>query len=121
MIIDQKNIVIGFVISIILFIVFGFVIPSIGIYLAPVIAGIFVGYKINENIKLGMIHGAIIGVFSGIAVIALLYLRIGGNTKLAGLLLIYSLWYIGIFILLGLIGGALGYLIKKQQDNKSST
>ncbi len=117
--IDQKNIVIGFLVSFVLLLVLGYVIPFIGLYLALIIAGAFTGYMVNNEIRAGMIHGAIIGAFSGIAVIAILYLRIAGNAKLTGILLILGLWYIGVFIILGLIGGALGYLIK--QRSKKST
>jgi hypothetical protein len=119
MIIDQKNIVIGFVAAfiILLFAYFGYFIPFIGIYSAPIIAGIITGYLVNNNIKTGMMNGTVVGAFSGIWIIALLYLRIAGNSKLAGILLILGPWYLGTFIILGLVGGALGSIIKK--ENKS--
>ncbi len=131
MIIDQKNIVIGVIVSIILIIVFGYIIPSIGtylgysissigIYLAPIIACAFIGYRVNNDIKYGMIHGGIIGLFSGIAVVAIYYLRIAGNPKLTGILLILGLWSMGVFIILGLVGGAIGYLIKQRSKNNMS-
>ena len=115
--IDQKNIAIGFVISVILILILGYLISSIGIYLAIIIASAYAGYKVNDNIRLGMLHGTLIGLFSGIAVIAILYLRIGASREFAGALLTLSLFYIGVFIILGLVGGAIGYLIEKQRSN----
>lgn len=114
MIINQKNILIGFIIALALILLLGYIIPFIGIYLAMIIAGIITGYLVNDSFKTGMIHGALIGAFSGLATIALLYLKIAGNPNLAGALIILAMYYIGVFIILGLIGGALGSLIKHQ-------
>lgn len=114
MIINQKNILIGFIIAVILILVLGYLVPFIGIYLALIIAGALAGYLVNNSIKTGMIHGALIGAFSGIAIIAFLYLRIAGSPSLAGALIILAMWYIGIFIILGLVGGALGSLLKQK-------
>ena len=112
--IDQKSIVIGFIIAFVILVLayFGYAVPFIGIYLAPVIAGVIAGYLVNYSIKMGMMHGTILGAFNGIATVALLYFRVAGNAKLMGLLLILAPWYLGTFIILGLLGGALGSLIK---------
>jgi predicted membrane-bound spermidine synthase len=114
--IDQKNIGIGFIAAFIILMLayFGYFIPYFGIYLAPLIGGMLTGYLVNNTIKSGMMHGTVVGTFIGIASIALLYLRFAGNPKLAGTLLIFGLWYIGTFILLGLVGGALGSIIKQR-------
>jgi hypothetical protein len=115
MIIDQKNIIIGVIVAFILLLVFGLFIPVIGIYLALIIAGILTGYRVNNSIKTGMMHGAIIGVLSGIAIITVLFLINGANSSVAGLLIILAMWYIGTFIITGLVGGALGSLIKQKR------
>lgn len=114
MIVNQKMVIIGFVVAMILVLALGYIIPFFGIYLAMIIAGLLTGYLVNNSIKTGMIHGALIGAFSGIATILLLYLRIAGNPQLAGALIVLAMWYIGIFIILGLVGGALGSLIKQK-------
>jgi hypothetical protein len=114
--IDQKNISIGFIAAFIILILayLGYFIPYLGIYLAPILGGIITGYLVNSNIKSGMMHGTVVGTFIGIASIALLYLRFNANPKLAGTLLIFGLWYLGTFIILGLLGGALGSIIKQR-------
>ncbi|MGO9387370.1 MAG: DUF5518 domain-containing protein [Methanobacterium sp.] len=114
--IDQKSISIGFVVAFIILILayLGFFVPYFGIYLVPIIGGIVTGYLVNSNIKSGMMHGTVVGIFIGIASIALLYLRFNANPKLAGTLLIFGLWYLGTFIILGLLGGALGSIIKQR-------
>jgi hypothetical protein len=117
MIIDQKNIIIGFIVAFVLVLTLGLVIPVVGIYLALIIAGILTGYMVNDSITAGMMHGAIIGVLSGIATIAVLFLRTGGNSSIAGVIIILALWYIGTFIIMGVVGGALGSLIKQKRKN----
>ena len=114
--IDQKSIIIGFAIALVILLLayFGFAVPFIGIYIAPLIAGAVTGYLVNRSNKMGMMHGTIVGAFSGIATVALIYLRIAGNVKLMGALLILAPWYLGSFIILGLLGGALGSWIKEK-------
>ena len=116
MTIHQKSIVIGFVIGFVILALgyFGYAVPFIGIYLAPVIAGLITGYLVNDKIKSGMMHGTIAGAFIGIATIALVYLRVAGNVELMGVLIILAPWYLGSFIILGLLGGALGSWIKEK-------
>ena len=117
MIIDQKNIIIGFIVAFILLLTLGLFVPFIGIYLALIIAGILTGYMVNDSIKTGMMHGAIIGVLSGVAIMAVLFLKTGGSSTAAGLLIVLAMWYIGTFIIMGVVGGGLGSLIKQKRKN----
>lgn len=114
MIIDQKNVVIGFVVAIFLLIILGYLIPNIGGLLALIIAGIITGYLVNNSIKIGMINGALVGVLSGLGTIALLFFKFGASSKVAGALIILSLGIISSYIILGAVGGMAGSLIKQR-------
>lgn len=116
--IDQKSIVIGFVVGLIILVVayFGYAVPIVGVYLSPVIAGVIVGYLANQSTKIGAMHGTVVGAFCGVAAVAILYIIITGKPQLLGLLLILAPWYLGTFILLGLLGGAIGSLIKSRSS-----
>jgi len=119
--IDQKNILIGTVLAVILVVVFGMFIPLIGGVIALIVAGVVVGYLVNQSVKMGAIHGALVGLFTGVIYILIIYAISGFSQKIIGGLIIYSLGFIPVYILLGLGGGIIGYVIKaRQQDGKLS-
>lgn len=114
MIIQQKNIIIGFIVALILLIVLGRFITTAGGFLALITAGILTGYLVNNGIKTGAVHGALIGVFSAIAFIFLLLLIYSGNNEVLGGLILLSVGIIASYIILGIIGGVVGSYIKKK-------
>ncbi|EKF87050.1 DUF5518 domain-containing protein [Methanobacterium formicicum] len=113
--IDQKNILIGTVLAVVLVVVLGMLIPLIGGVIALIVAGIVVGYLVNQSVKMGAIHGALIGLFTGIIYVIIIYAVSGFSQKIIGGLIIYSLGFIPVYILLGLGGGIIGYVIKARQ------
>lgn len=119
--IDQKNILIGTVLAVVLVVVLGMLIPLIGGVIALIVAGIVVGYLVNQSVKMGAIHGALIGLFTGIIYVLIIYAVSGFSQKIIGGLIIYSLGFIPVYVLLGLGGGIIGYVIKaRQQSGKLS-
>jgi hypothetical protein len=120
--IDQKNILIGTVLAVILVVVLGMLMPIpviggiISNVLALIIAGIVVGYLVNQSFKMGAIHGSLVGLFTGVIYVIIIYARYGFSTEITGYLIILSLGTIPVYILLGLGGGILGSVIKARQQ-----
>jgi len=114
--IDQKNILIGTVLAVVLVVVLGMLIPLIGGVIALIVAGIVVGYLVNQSVKMGAMHGALIGLFTGIIYVLIIYAVSGFSQKIIGGLIIYSLGFIPVYILLGLGGGIIGYVLKARQQ-----
>jgi len=114
--IDQKVILIGTVLAVALVVVFGMLIPLVGGVIALIVAGVVVGYLANQNIKIGAVHGALIGLFTGIIYILIIYAISGFSEKIVGGLIIYSLGSIPVYILIGLGGGILGSVMKTRQQ-----
>ncbi|WP_236951154.1 DUF5518 domain-containing protein [Methanobacterium subterraneum] len=114
--IDQKVILIGTVLAVALVVVFGMLIPLVGGVIALIVAGVVVGYLVNQNIKIGAVHGALIGLFTGIIYILIIYAISGFSEKIVGGLIIYSLGSIPVYILIGLGGGILGSVMKTRQQ-----
>lgn len=114
--IDQKVILIGTAMAVVLVIVFGMFIPLVGGVIALIVAGVVVGYLANQNIKTGAVHGALIGLFTGIIYVIMIYAISGFSEKIIGGLIIYSLGSIPVYILLGLGGGIIGSVMKKRQQ-----
>jgi len=115
--IDQKVTLIGTALAVVLVVVFGMFIPLIGGVIALIVAGIVVGYMANQNIKTGAVHGALIGLFTGIIYILVIYVISGFSQKIIGGLIIYSLGSIPVYILLGLGGGIIGSVMKTRQQH----
>lgn len=118
--IDQKSILIGTVLAVVLVLALGMIIPLIGGVIALVLAGILVGYLANNNFKVGAVNGAIMGLFTGIVYILVIYAVSGFSEKIIGGLIIFSLGSIPVYILLGLGGGIIGAVIKARQSNGQS-
>jgi uncharacterized protein involved in cysteine biosynthesis len=114
--IDQKITLIGTVLAVVLVVVFGMFIPLIGGVIALIVAGVVVGYLANQNIKTGAVHGALIGLFTGIIYVMIIYAISGFSEKIVGGLIIYSLGSIPVYILIGLGGGILGSVMKTRQQ-----
>lgn len=114
--IDQKVILIGTVLAVVLVIVFGMFIPLVGGVIALIVAGVVVGYLANQNIKTGAVHGALIGLFTGIIYVLIIYAISGFSEKIVGGLIIYSLGSIPVYILIGLGGGIIGSVMKTRQQ-----
>ncbi len=115
--IDQKSILIGTVLAVVLVLVLGMIIPLIGGVIALVLAGILVGYLVNDSFKAGAVNGALVGLFTGIIYILVIYAISGFSEKIIGGLIIFSLGSIPVYILLGLGGGIIGAVIKSRQSN----
>lgn len=116
--IDQKSIIIGTVLAVVLVLVLGRFIPLIGGVIALVVAGILVGYLVNNSVKTGAVHGALVGLFTGIIYVLVIYAISGFSEEIVGGLIIYSLGSIPVYILLGLGGGLIGSVIKARQHNE---
>jgi len=114
--IDQKVILIGTVLAVVLVVVFGMFIPLVGGVIALILAGVVVGYLANQNIKIGAVHGALMGLFTGIIYVLIIYAISGFSEKIVGGLIIYSLGSIPVYILIGLGGGILGSVMKTRQQ-----
>ncbi|HMK54029.1 MAG TPA: DUF5518 domain-containing protein [Methanobacteriaceae archaeon] len=115
--IDQKAVIIGVIVGIALILGLGYVIPSFSGFVALIVAGILVGYLANQDLKNGAIHGALVGLFTAAVAMLILIVRTGASQKIAGLLLILALITIGSYIILGLVGGFIGSMIKKSMEN----
>ena len=114
--IDQKVILIGTAMAVVLVIVFGMFIPLVGGVIALIVAGVVVGYLANQNIKTGAVHGALIGLFTGIIYVIMIYAISGFSEEIIGGLIIYSLGSIPVYILIGLGGGIIGSVMKTRQQ-----
>lgn len=113
--VNQKSVVIGFIVALALSLAVGMVIPAYAGYISVFIASILTGYLVNEDIKDGAIHGILVGIFTAVAVILLVMLRSGSSEKIAGLLIVVAVGLIGSYILIGAVGGAIGSLIKSKR------
>ncbi|MEG3225547.1 MAG: hypothetical protein BME94_08605 [Methanobacteriales archaeon Met13] len=114
--IDQKSVIIGVILGMVLLFVLGYAIPSFSGFTALILAGILVGYLANQDLKNGAIHGALVGLFTAALTMLILILRTGGSQKIAGLLLILALITSGSYIILAMVGGLLGSMIRKSTD-----
>jgi hypothetical protein len=121
--IDQKSVVLGVIISVVLLYGLGYLFSLIGgpitffsSIIALIVGGIIVGYMVNQDLKTGAMHGALVGVFTAVIVVLILFLLTGGSSSVAGALLILALGYLGVFIILGLIGGISGSIISKRRN-----
>jgi hypothetical protein len=122
--IDQKSVIIGFIVSIGLVLVLGFILPIIGFGLVvpfaqffAVLVGAFVaGYLANKKNQMKVaesaLQGILVGVFTGVVQIMIIYVRSGFSQKVAGILIIAALVLIGAYIIVGALGGIVGTLIQ---------
>lgn len=126
--VNQKSILLGTLISIILYFIIGWVsayLLHIGIiskYAAgfisyPIIAvllgALITGYMATTDYLEGAIHGSIVGIFTIVFWILFLMLESGASEKIAGLLIVLAVGFIGMSVLIGALGGFLGALINQ--------
>ncbi len=88
------------------------VIGNSGSYISLIIIGIIVGYWVNRDIKNGIIHGGLIGVLGGVVSIIIL-LMVGGYLVITTSFINLTLQII-LDIILGALGGAIGYILAKR-------
>jgi len=80
------------------------------------LAAIIVGFMVNENIKTGAVNGAILGAVGGIIInaffLVMMYLQ-GYGAYLTSGFLSYLLYFV-IEVILGAVGGILGFYIQTE-------
>ncbi|OPY24347.1 MAG: hypothetical protein A4E27_01271 [Methanobacterium sp. PtaU1.Bin242] len=86
---------------------------SLGSYAGFIIATIWVGYRVNEDIGNGALHGALVGFFAGI-ISAILMIILGIILNIGPSMDIMSFGLIGVIIglivdgIIGTAGGVIG-------------
>ena len=113
--IDQKSVVIGFIVSIALVLSLGFITstgPFIGVLAGAMIAAYLANRKNHLKVVESALHGILVGIFTGVVQILIIYVRLGFSQKVAGILIIAALVLIGAYIIIGALGGIVGTLIQ---------
>ena len=126
--IDQKSVILGFLVSIILVFLLGYekVLPGIGLLFAVLIGSMVTGYWANKKTQLKVVesalHGILVGIFTGIAQILITYFLSGYSAIVARILIYFALVLIGGYIIIGALGGVVGTLIyvKYGKSNRRS-
>lgn len=118
--INWKATILGFILAIVLGILFLGIGGIIGLFIGLIIAGGIVGYMVNVDIKNGVIHGALIGVIGGIiSIIILTVIALASRASVGALItlegVVYIILLIVIWTIFGLIGGVIGSLIRIRQ------
>ena len=112
--IDQKSVIIGLIISVIIVLGLGFF-AAIVQFGAVLIGAIVASYLANKKTQLKIVesalHGILVGIFTGLVQILLIFVRTGFSQKVAGILMITALVLIGAYIIIGALGGILGALL----------
>lgn len=113
---DQKSIVIGLVVSILLVFALGATFSSvIGQFIAVFIGTVITGYLANSKNQLKVVetslNGIIVGIFTGILQILIVYAISGFSNKIVGVLIEEALVIIGAYIIIGALGAIVGMLI----------
>jgi hypothetical protein len=118
--IDQKSVIIGFLIALVLVIVMGLILP-IGQFVAVLIGAIIAGYLANKKTKITVVeaalHGILVGIFTGVVQILIVFVRSGFSETVASILIIAALVLIGAYIIIGALGGIVGTLIGVKSTN----
>ena len=113
--IDQKSVVIGLIVSIILVVTLGILSPIgqlIGVLLGAIVATFLANRKNQLKVVESALHGIIVGIFTGVVQILIIYARSGFSERVAGILLIAALILIGAYIIIGALGGIVGTLLQ---------
>ncbi len=111
--IDKKAVIIGFVVSLALVFGLGYVLPGIGLFIAVLVGSFVAGYMAtNKKLIEGALHGIIVGIFTGVVQILIIYVRSGFSETVASILIIFALVLIGAYIIIGALGGLVGTLIQ---------
>ena len=114
--INQKSIILGFLVAVVLYFAVGFILPAYSVLIAVLLAALFTGYIATRDYMEGAIHGSLVGIFTAVFLIIFILVRSGEAEKIAGLLIILAVLYIGMSVLIGALGGFLGALINQYID-----
>jgi len=115
-IIKRNPLIIGIAIILSLYVI-GDMLTGVSLLLpAFLLAGIVVGFMVNEDLKTGAINGAILGLISSVIInvilITMMYLQGYGNY--IGSILLFNVIYLVIEIVICAFGGVLGFLIHSE-------
>jgi hypothetical protein len=112
--IDKKSVIIGLIISVVLVVSLGYVAvagPFIGVLVGSLIASYLANNKNRLKVVESALQGIIVGIFTGIVQILILYAKSGFEGSIAGILIIGAGVIIGAYIIIGALGGLVGTLV----------
>lgn len=122
--INQKSVLIGTLISIILLFFLGTFLGLFGFYAAvfigALVATFFASGKARLKVVESGLHGIIVGIFTGVIYVLFTYAYSGFSKVVAGILIYFALVLIGGFIIVGALGGIVGLLISVKSGNMGS-
>jgi len=122
--INQKSVLIGTLISIILLFLLGTFVGLFGFYAAVFIGALVATFLASGKAQLKVVesglHGIIVGIFTGVIYILFTYAYSGFSKVVAGILIYFALVLIGGFIIVGALGGIVGLLISVKSGNIGS-
>ncbi len=112
--INQKSVVIGFIVSLVVVLSLG-LISSVGQFIGVLAGAMVASYLANKTQQLKVVesalHGILVGIFTGVIQILIIYVRSGFSDRIASILIIAALVLIGAYIIVGALGGIVGTLI----------
>lgn len=116
--IKWRPIIIGIIIVIALYIVSNIINGQNTLITDFLLTGIAVGFMVGGEIKYGAINGAIFGLIGGIitTLILVVMFSLEGYGSYLGVLLINLLLYLVAEIIVAVVGGILGTLIKAESE-----
>ena len=112
--INQKSVIIGFIVSIVITLSLGYLIsagPFFGVLVGAMVAAYLATKKNQLKVVESALHGILVGIFTGVIQILIIYYRSGFSDKVVGILIIAALILIGAYIIVGALGGIVGTLI----------
>jgi hypothetical protein len=113
--VDQRSILIGVVIAVVLYFLIGLILPAYSLYIAVFVAALITGYKVNQDYVTGSIHGSLVGLSTAVISILIIMIKVGFTKQIAGLIVILAVGYMGMSILLGALGGFVGSIIQMRR------
>jgi ABC-type transport system involved in multi-copper enzyme maturation permease subunit len=111
--IDKKSIIIGLIVSVVLVVSLGYVLvagPFIGVLAGAIIAAYLANRKNPLKVVESALHGILVGIFTGVVQILILYAKSGFAANIVGILIIGAGVIIGAYIIVGALGGIVGTL-----------
>ena len=86
-----------------------------GQFIAVLAGAMIAGYMANSKNQLKIVesalHGILVGIFTGVIQILVVYVRSGFSDTVASILIVAALVLIGAYIIVGALGGIVGTLI----------
>lgn len=113
--VDQRSILIGVVIAVVLYFLIGLILPSYSLYIAVFVAALITGYKVNQDYVTGSIHGSLVGLSTAVISILIIMIKVGFTKQIAGLIVILAVGYMGMSILIGALGGFVGSIVQMRK------